>query len=105
MITYRLNDLREATRAIQEAEAALARKSNSKAAGLIKEARTLVNAMPISAEKASQESFNAIFKKKRKKATTKITGRQAQVEQEWDVMVKSNYAKAKKLANQAKSML
>jgi spermidine/putrescine-binding protein len=105
MITYRLDDLREATGAIQQAEAALARKPNSKAAGLIKEARALIAAMPITAKQAGQKSFNAIFKKKRKKATTKVTGRQAQVEQEWDVKVKANYAKAKKLANKAKSML
>ena len=54
---------------------------------------------------ASKEEFNAIFKKKRKKATTKVTGRQAEVEQEWDAMVKANYAKAKSLAEKAKSML
>ena len=61
--------------------------------------------MPITAEQASQKDFNNIFKKKRKKASTKITGRQAEIEQEWDGMVKANYAKAKALAEQAISMM
>ena len=43
MITYRLDDLREATGAIQEAEAALAGKSNAAAAALIAEAKALVD--------------------------------------------------------------
>ena len=54
---------------------------------------------------ASKKEFNAIFKKKRKKATTKVKGRQAEIEQEWDTMVKANYAKAQSLAEKAKSML
>ncbi len=105
MITYRLDDLRAATGAIQAAEAALAGESNPAAQQLIDEARALVNQLPIDAAKASEASFNAIFKKKRKKATTKVTGRQAEIEREWDAMVKANYAKAKELAVQAQSML
>jgi ABC-type Fe3+ transport system substrate-binding protein len=105
MITYRLDDLRGATEAIQAAEAALAGKSNAEAEKLIDEARALVNAMPVDAAKASDKDFNAIFKKKRKKATTKVEGRQAEVEQEWDAMVKGNYAKAKRLAEEARSLL
>jgi ABC-type Fe3+ transport system substrate-binding protein len=105
MITYRLDDLRAATKAIQEAEAALSGKSNAEAEKLLDESRKLVAAVPISAAEASDKDFNAIFKKKRKKATTKVTGRQAEVEQDWDSQVKANYAKAKDLAEQAKSLL
>ena len=105
MITYRLEDLRDATKAIQDAEAAIAGKSNAAAADLIAQAKALVDEVPVDAAMASNEDFNAIFKKKRKKATTKVTGRQAEVEQEWDTMVKANYAKAKSLAEKAKSML
>ncbi|WP_456406337.1 ABC transporter substrate-binding protein [Thiolapillus sp.] len=105
MITYRLDDLRTAVKAIQDAEAALKGKSNPGAEKLIAEARALVNAVPIDAAKASDKEFNAIFKKKRKKATTKVTGRQAEIEQQWDEMIKANYAKATQLANKAKSML
>lgn len=105
MITYRLDDLRDATKAIQDAEAAMAGNSNADAAELIAQAKALVNEVPVDAKTASNKEFNAVFKKKRKKATTKVTGRQAEVEQEWDAMVKANYAKAKSLAEKAKSML
>ncbi len=105
MITYRLNDLRAATKAIQKAEAGLKGKSNSKAQALIKQARALVAEVPISASKASEKNFNKIFKKKRKKATTKIKGRQAEIEKRWDKKVKANYAKAKALAEQAASLM
>jgi len=104
MITYRLDDLREAVGAIQAAEAALGGKSNAKAAAMIKEARDLVAALPIDEAKANNKDFSAIFKKKRKKATDKVSGRQAEVEQEWDAFVKANYAKAIDLAEKAKSM-
>ncbi len=104
MITYRLSELRTAVKALQEAEAAHARKPNKKAAALIKQARALIAKVPISAAKASEKSFNKIFKKKRKKATTKVTGRQAEFESKWDNMVKANYAEATKLAKQAKSI-
>jgi hypothetical protein len=83
----------------------LAENDNAEAAKLVEEARSLVNEVPIDAETASQPEFNAIFQKKRKTADTEVTGRQAEVEQEWDTMVKANYAKAKELAEKAKSML
>ena len=105
MITYRLDDLRNAVKAIQDAEAKLAGKNNPKAKAMIEEARALVAALPITEAQAADPAFAGIFKKKRKKATDKVTGRQAEVEQKWDEMVKSNYAKARKLAEQAASML
>jgi ABC-type Fe3+ transport system substrate-binding protein len=105
MITYRLDDLRAATKAIQDAEAALSGKSNAEAVKLIAEAKALVGAVPIDEAKGLNKDFAGIFKKKRKKATDKVTGRQAEVEAEWDNMIKANYAKAKALADKAKSML
>lgn len=105
MITYRLEELRDATKAVQTAEMKLAGKSNPAAEKLIAEARSLIAAVPVTAEEADQKDFNAIFKEKRKKASTKITGRQAEIEQKWDSMVKANYAKAKSLAEQASSMM
>ncbi len=105
MVTYRLDDLREATQSIQEAEAALAGADNAVAEKLLNEARALVAAVPITAEQASEPDFNAIFKKKRKMVTTKVTGRQAEIEQAWDSEVKANYAKAKELAEQAQASL
>ncbi len=105
MITYRLDDLRAATKAIQDAEAAMEGKTNEKAAKLIAEARTLVAKLPIDEAKSLDKDFAGIFKKKRKKATDKVTGRQAEIEQEWDKFVVENYSKAKELAEKAKSML
>ena len=98
-------ELRAAVEAIQGAEAALAGNANDEAAQMIAEAKALVNEVPVDAAKASDPDFNAIFKKKRKKADTKVEGRQAEIEQEWDAMVKANYAKAKELADKARSML
>ena len=105
MITYRLNDLRLATRAIQEAEARLAGKTNSEATDLIAKAKKLVAKVPIDEATAGKREYNAIFKKKRKKADTKVTGRQAEIEQAWDAEVKANYTQAKQLAETAKSLL
>lgn len=95
MITYRLDDLREATKAIQDAQAA---NGNRK---MIAEAKSLIAALPITEAQAVDPAFAGIFKKKRKKATDKVTGRQAEVEQQWDSLVKANYAKAIELANKA----
>ena len=105
MITYRMEDLAAATKAIQEADAAMKGKSNPAAAKLIAEARALVAKVPVDEATAGQKEFNSIFKKKRKKATDKAEGRQAEIEQGWDTMVKANYVKAKELAEKAKSMM
>lgn len=105
MITYRLNDLRSATKAIQEAEAALASKPDAEAAAMVAQARKLVAALPIDEAKSLDEDFAAIFKKKRKKATDKVVGRQAEVEKEWDDFVVKNYAEAEKLAEKALAKL
>ena len=102
LITYRLDDLRAATKAIQDAESKA--KGNAAAMKLIAQAKALVAKVPINAGKASEKSFNGIFKKKRKKATVKVTGRQAEFEQAWDTQIKANYAKAEALANKAASM-
>nr|VFJ92707.1 MAG: ABC-type Fe3+ transport system, substrate-binding protein [Candidatus Kentron sp. LFY] len=107
MITYRLDDLRTAIQSIQDAEAALQgkNKNHTEAAALILDARALVAALPITEAEAADPAFAGIFKKKRKKATDKVTGRQAEVEQQWDGMVKANYAKATEKAKQALSLL
>ena len=109
MITYRREDLVNATEAIQKAEAALAGKSNPTAEGLIKEARTLVTAMPISESEAMDGKFPGVFTsdvyKKRKKASVKVPQRQAEIEEKWDSFTKKNYADAEAKAKQALAML
>ena len=109
MITYRREDLVEATRAIQNAEAALAGKSNPAAEALIKEARALVTAMPISEAEAVDGKFPGVFTsdvyKKRKKASAKVPQRQAEIEEKWDSFTKKNYAEARAKAKKALAML
>jgi ABC-type Fe3+ transport system substrate-binding protein len=109
MITYRRKDLAAAAKSIQEAEAALAGKSNTEAKALIKEAHGLLAAMPISEVEAVDAKFPGIFTsdvfKKRKKATAKVPPRQAEIEEKWDAFTKKNYAAAKVKAEQALKLL
>jgi len=105
MITYRMEDLRSATSAIQKAKAANKDKNNPQAAALIAEAQALVDATPVTEQEAADPAFNAVFKTKRKKAEDKAVGRQAEVEEQWDNFVKSNYEKATEKARQALALL
>ena len=104
LVTYRLEDLREAVAAVHKAEAKHADGSNEKAASLIAEARKLIEAMPITAEQASDPSFANVFTTSRAKPDTKVVGRQAEVEQEWDTFAVNNYRKARELAEQAAAL-
>jgi phosphoglycerate transport regulatory protein PgtC len=109
MITYRREDLAKATKAIHQAEAALSGKSNPGAEALIKEARCLVAAMPISEAEAVDAKFPGVFTsdsyKKRKEASSKLPPRQAEIEERWDSLTKKNFAEAKAKAEKALEML
>lgn len=104
MITYRLDDLREAVGALHEAEARYAETGNEAAKALIDEAWALIDANPIDEVQSLDADFAAIFTKKRKKVTDEVGERQAEIEQRWDAFVLENYARATELANQAASM-
>lgn len=104
MITYRLDDLRSAVNAIQQAEMKHADGDNAEVKALIAEARSLIEANPIDEATSLDPDFAAIFTKKRRKATDTVEGRQAEVEQEWDAMVVENYRRARELADQAAAM-
>ena len=92
MVTYRREDLANATKAIQDAEKAMAGKSNAEAAALIAEARGLIAAMPISEAEAVDGKFPGVFTsdvyKKRKKADVKVPQRQAEIEEKWYAFTK-----------------
>jgi len=109
MITYRREDLAKATEAIQKAEAALEGKSNAEAEALIKEARGLIAALPISEADAMDSKYPGVFTsdvfKKRKKADVKVPPRQAEFEEKWDAFTKKNYADAEAKAKDALAML
>ena len=104
VVTYRHEDLAKATKAIHDAEAALAKKPNAEGAKLVKEARAAVTAMPISAAEAAKPEFAAVFTKTRAKKEDKAAGRQAEVEEQWDSFAKKNYADAKEKADKARSL-
>lgn len=101
-ITFRLSDLKAATKAIHEAEAALARKPNAAAKAMIAEARGLIAAMPIKEAEANDPKVAGAFKALKK--GEKPAERQAQIEERWDAFAKANYAKAKDLAEKARKM-
>lgn len=109
MITYRRADLTKAMKAIQEAEAALAKKPNNKVRALIAEARALIAAMPISEADALDHKYPGVFTsdvfKKRKKASVKVPQRQAEFEEKWDSFTKKNYNTAEDKAKQALALL
>jgi ABC-type Fe3+ transport system substrate-binding protein len=102
MITYNLNELKAAITAIHTAEKA-SRKGqlDKEALQWLAQARDLVAWIPIDENKASQRDFNAIFTKNRKKKSTIIIGKQAEIEAVWDMKIKNNYAKAVILAEKA----
>jgi phosphoglycerate transport regulatory protein PgtC len=87
----------------------LAGKSNAKAEVLIKEARALITAMPISEAEAVDAKFPGVFTsdvfKSRKKASVKVPPRQAEVEEKWDSFTKKNYAEAEAKAEKALAMV
>jgi ABC-type Fe3+ transport system substrate-binding protein len=104
MITYRLDDLKAAVKAVHDAEAKHADGSNAEAKALIAEARALIEAMPITEEQSLDPAFNAAFTAVRKEAGDAVEARQAEIEQQWDAMVTENYRKAKELADKAAAM-
>ncbi len=109
LFTYRLADLTAATKAIHDADAALAKKKNDKAAALIKEARALLDKMPITEAEAIDEKYPGVFTsdvfKDRTKADTKVPPRQAEIEEKWDAFALANYKAAKEKAEQALALL
>jgi ABC-type Fe3+ transport system substrate-binding protein len=104
LITFQLDGLRAATKAVQDAEAALAKKPNAEGEKLVREARDLIAAMPVSEAESMDPSFDAIFEKKRKKKGDEVPMRQAQVEEKWDAFASKNYAEAEAKAKAALAM-
>lgn len=104
MITYRLDELRTAVSAVHAAEAVHANGGNAEAQALIEEARTLIEALPITEAESLDPTFTGVFQISRKDPTTELVGRQAEIEQQWDSFVTDNYARAKQLADEAAEM-
>jgi len=94
IISFQLDGLKGATKAIHDAEAALAKKDNAQGRTLVKEARDLIAAMPLGETQAA-EARSAFTGAKEKGA------RQAELEQQWAAFAKDRYAQAKGKAEQA----
>lgn len=98
-ITFRLKELQAATKAIHAAEAALAKKPNANAAGLIKQARDAAFSPVVNAQKATDKEFLALFAANKKDAAVSksVTG----LENHWNNSARQNYERARSLAEQA----
>ena len=98
-ITFRLKDLQAATQAIHAAEAALSKKPNAGAAGLVKQARDLAFSPVVGAGMAGNKDFLAVFTANKKDAAVnkQVTG----LEDSWNRHAQANYQRARQLAEQA----
>ena len=99
MLTFRLQDLNAAWKAIHTAEGKLGAKANATATGLLAKARQLATAVPISEKEAGDPSIAGAFRAPKK--GEKVAGRQAEFESRWDGLASKNYAEARALAEQA----
>lgn len=98
LITFQHDNLKAATKAVHEAEAALAKKPNADGSKLVAEARALIAAMPVSAEQAASADITGAFKGAGGKDKAP---RQAELEQTWASFAKEKYAAAKDKAEAA----
>jgi ABC-type Fe3+ transport system substrate-binding protein len=96
LISFQLDPLKAATKAIHAAEAALAKTDNSQARALIVQARELIAAMPVDEAAASAKETTGAFGGKKEKGA-----RQAELEQQWAAFAKQNYAQAQSRAEEA----
>ena len=102
-ITFRFKELQAATKAIHEAEAALARKPNANAAALVRQARDLAFQPVVGTKLAGDKEFLALFAANKKDAAVnkQVTG----LEDRWNAHAREAYLRAKGLAEQALGML
>jgi ABC-type Fe3+ transport system substrate-binding protein len=96
LITFQLEPLKAATKAVYDAEAALAKKNNDKARALVKEARDLIAVMPITEDQASSAEIRGAFTGAKEKGA-----RQAELENQWSAFARERYGQAKAKAEEA----
>ena len=95
-ITFQHESLKAATKAVHDADAALAKKDNAQGRALLKEARDLIAAMPVTEAEVASDAIAKAFT-----GSKEPGARQAELEQKWAAFAKENYAKAKDKAEQA----
>ena len=98
-VTFQLDALKAATKAVHEAEAALDKKNNAAGRERLKDARDLIAAIPITAQQASSPEIAGAFTGGKEKGA-----RQAELEQQWAAFAKERYAQARTKAEEAARM-
>lgn len=98
-ITFRLKDLQAATKAIDDAAVALAKKPNANGVALLKQARELAFSPVVGPHMVGDKDFLAVFtaNKKNAAANKQVTG----LEDLWNRTALDHYQRAKTLAEQA----
>jgi phosphoglycerate transport regulatory protein PgtC len=96
LITFQLEGLKAATKALHDAEAALTKKDNAQGRALLKEVRDLIAAMPVTAAQAESREVAGAFTGGKEKGA-----RQAELEQQWAAFGKQHYAQARAKAEEA----
>jgi hypothetical protein len=96
LISFQLDALKDVTKLMHEADAALAKKPNPKAQALVDDARNLIAAMPVSEAQAASAEIKGAFTGGKQKGA-----RQAELEAQWASFARDNYAKAKAKAEEA----
>jgi phosphoglycerate transport regulatory protein PgtC len=96
LITFQLEGLKGATKAIHDAEAAIAKKANAKASALVAEARDLIAAMPLNETQAASAEIRSAFTGGKEKGA-----RQGELEQQWANFGRERYVQAKAKAEEA----
>jgi len=100
LISFQLAGLKDATKALHEADAALAKKDSAPARALLAEARDMIAAMPLTAAQASARETAGAFTGAKEKGA-----RQAELEQQWAAFARDRYAQAKAKAAEALKLL
>jgi phosphoglycerate transport regulatory protein PgtC len=102
-ITFRHKELIAATRTIHDAAAKIAKKPNAQARRLLEEARDYAFKPLVSAEKAADKDFLALYSTTARDAqrTKQVTA----LEEYWGREARKNYARAEELAKQAAALI
>lgn len=103
MVTFRLKDLQAATKAIHAAETKLKAKPNAQAAELLKQARSHAYSSLVSEGMVKDPAFLELFRKNKKDVAVakELTG----LENLWASKAKTNYDRARELAEQAAALV
>jgi ABC-type Fe3+ transport system substrate-binding protein len=96
IISFQLDPLKAATKAIHDADAALAKRDNAPARALVTQARDLIAAMPVDEAAASAKEISGAFTGSKQKGA-----RQAELEQQWASFAREHYAQAQAKAEEA----